>query len=164
MTDPAVVNRKTVRKFLAAQLQVHLGSLVQAVYDYQKSSFGKQSPVVCVVSRESTRITTSLEMITTESQLAYDIHIFVRYQDSTAVPPYTEEQSEDLIDDIEAAIANFILAHGENSEGEKRIGADAIPWLGLAIESPSQIDQALIDNIDYRHETIAVAADVFNTQ
>lgn len=157
MTGPTVPNRKTVRKFFATMLEAELGSLVQEVYDHQTDSLLNQSPVVSVVSGPISRGVPNLQMLALSASIQLDVHVFVRYQDSSSTPKWTEAMSEDRADDIEAAIAKIVLVYGDNTEGEKKYNGQAIPWLSATIVGTSDIDSALMDNIDYRHEAIYVS-------
>jgi len=158
MTVPAVVNRKTIRKAIATALRTELGSKIQVLYDFQKKTLDKQSPVIVVDSAAADRVTQGINMLLTNSTLYFSIHIFVRYQDLDASPEWTEEKSEDCIDDLEAAISSWILRVGDNTSGDDATRA----WLQLYTVGASDMTRALFDGIDYRHEEIPVAVDVGN--
>lgn len=163
MTGPTVANRKAIRQFLATMLQAELGSLVQRVYNHQVDSLDDESPVIALASNTIARAAPNFSILLSEATYVVDIHVFVRYQDLASTPQWTEEMSEDRADDIEAAITNIILVYGDNSEGEKTYGGKPIPWLTATMSGGSDIDVALMDNIDYRHEAVHVAFIVSNT-
>lgn len=160
MTDPSVQNRKTVRHALATALATHYGSTVQCVYDHQVGRIDKQSPVVVVNSSGSQRMMAAFTaLLGTESELHFDIHLFVRYQDEKAPATYTEAESEDDIDDLEQSTMNFLLINGyREDEGESA----AAPWIELVPNGATEITQAIFEGIDYRHERIPIAARVGN--
>lgn len=156
---PSVQSRKTVREAIASGLQTHLGSKVQAVYSYQVSRFDKRSPVIVVNSTGSERQTAVQNLLTTESALFFDIHIFVRYQDEDASPtPYTEQDSENTLDGLELEVTNYMLLHGYKRDQTSPEPA----WLELVSAGRSQVTRAIFEGIDYRHERIPVGAVVGN--
>jgi hypothetical protein len=157
MTGPAVQNRKTVRKAIAQMLQSGLVGQVAVIYAYQRKLFDKQSPVIVVHSGAADRVVEATDMLTSDSLLHFHIHIFVRYQDLDTTPQWTEEASEDQIDDLEAKVMDLILANGSNYEGEL-----GFPWYSLYTIGASDITRAIFEGIDYRHEEIYIAATVSN--
>lgn len=156
MTGASVQSRKTVRKAFATLLQTELGSLVAVVYDHQADSLDEQSPAVTVTGGETDRTLTP--GIMENSTIALYVDIFVRYQQQSATPPWTEADSEDRIDDIEQVVSNTVLKYGSNLEGDK-----SYPWLLMVTSGQSNINPAIMDGIDYRHESIRILCEVSNT-
>lgn len=155
MANGSVQSRATIRKAVANMLRTDLGSAVQHVYAYQVSRLDKQSPVIAVVSDGIVR-----DLATPTDQIQVAVHIFVRYQDEDSTPPWTEEASEDKIDEIEQKVMNSVLLHGDNQDG---INA-SYPWITLDPTGMSTITRAIFEGIDYRHEQIILAAEGINVQ
>jgi hypothetical protein len=159
MTGPSVQERKVVRKAFAALVTAELTAehINGEVYAFQKSRFDGQTPVICVVSGASDRVTVADRMILTESELQLRVHNFVRYQDADGIPPWTEENSEDQIDDLETLISNIVLACGGPKEP-----TPTQPWLNCWTVGSSEMTRAIFEGIDYRHESIVVTFQVDN--
>lgn len=160
MTGPTVQSRKTLRKAVAGFLTTELGSTVQAVYPFQKKQLDNQSPVIVIHSASADRTTASNQLLLTGSYLYLSVHIFARYQDLQATPPWTEEDSEDQMDDLEQKITSWVLREGDNNDGLD----STKPWLTLATSGASDITRALFEGIDYRHEEILLVAEVNNIE
>jgi hypothetical protein len=96
------INRKDARSALSEYLKTNL-TKTQSVYGYQVADFNGASPVVYVTSSGSDRKKITGMGVASTFQL--NIHIFVLYPTKPDVT-YTEATAEDLLDDIEAEIAN----------------------------------------------------------
>ena len=104
MTQPS---RETARDALAALLNTRLvdsDETVQIVYNYRKGDLGGQTPAVCVSSSGSRRAKVDFSG-DRENIIYLMVHVFVLYSDQS---DWTEDDAEDRLDDIEAAIADVI--------------------------------------------------------
>jgi len=107
MTQP---NRETARDALATLLETRLvatDEIVQVVYNYRKGDLGGQSPVVCVSSSGSRRAKVDFSG-DRENIIYLMVHVFVLYSDQS---DWTEDDAEDRLDAIEAAIADVVDAN-----------------------------------------------------
>ncbi len=150
-----LMSRKTFRHALADLIESRLagpGGILQAVYAYGARDFGGQSPVVTITSDGSLRKMTfeSGEVMPGPFTKAYlDVHIFVAY--SVRDDGYTEADSEDALDDVEAAIMS--LVH-EFSKG----GVD-MPWFAIRPAGRSKTSIVQLGDL-YRYEHIPLELDV----
>lgn len=141
------LNRETVRDALATLLQTALvgsGKPAQAVYNYEVSDFGDQSPVVVVTCAGSERGRSTFDT-TWNTGVLILIHVFTLY----ALPDgsWTEAQSEDRADLIEKSIADVVLDNYNNAT-----------WDELYFTGQSQVQPMIIGGKDYRMETISLKA------
>ena len=104
-------NRKTVRQAFADLLETALASLAQKVYDYRVGDFGNQSPVVVASNAGSRRERISFQGSKVTTYLQVDV--FVLYSDEGS---WGEDDAEERLDDIEAAIAGVLDGNQQNGE------------------------------------------------
>ena len=137
-------NRGTVRKAFAALLTTALGTLAQATYNYRIGDFGTQNPVVTVssVGIQRQRIT----MQGSRATMFLQVDVFVLYADGAS---WGEDDAEDRIDDIEAAIAGVIDANEPNAN-----------WYALSQAERSQRMDVEIGGVEYIREVLTVAIEV----
>lgn len=133
-------NRKTVRATLFGLLSSGL-TLVSptAIYSYLIGDFKGQSPVVVVSSRGSERV-----RFTHGGRIpkhALKVYIFVAYASEDG--SWTEAQSEDSLDDVEAEIASIVDANAKSTA-----------WEALSQAGESVTDSVMIGGVEYRRETI----------
>lgn len=143
-----VPNRKTARKDLAAILVtacIGTGKITKKVYAYKPRAFPDGSPVVCVTSASSERIKHS-QPVTAVSVFLLDIHTFVVYYSAKSTTPWTEENSEDAIDDIEKLISDTII------DNETIINK----WAFLERDGETTMENVIISGVEYQHEIIPV--------
>lgn len=140
----AIVNRKTSRAQLAVLLAAALvgsGKPVQTVYAYQVGDFDAKGPVVAITSGGASR---AQRAIATRQDSAFrlNVHVFVPY----SATGWTEANSEDALDDIEAIIAGVLVTNR------------VLPgyWDFIEYDGNSEVDAIFEGGILYRHETIAV--------
>jgi acetaldehyde dehydrogenase (acetylating) len=138
-------NRGTVRKAFAALLTTALGSLTQAVYDYRMGDFGTQNPVVTVSSAGIQRQRATMHG--SRATMYLQVDVFVLYADGVT---WGEDDAEDRVDDIEAAIAGVIDANQANAN-----------WYALTQMDRSQRIDVEIGGVEYIREMITVAVEVF---
>ena len=143
-------SRELIRDAFAELLDTALvPTPAQAVYGYQVGDFGGQSPVVTVSSGPIQRVLQSFGGCwRTRVQLL--VHVFVLYSDKAA---WGEDDAEDALDTIEAAVANVLLANQSYNSG----GAH---WNGITYAQPTQPDGVEIGGVEYRREIIALEFDV----
>ncbi|MEZ4558733.1 MAG: hypothetical protein R3A10_08095 [Caldilineaceae bacterium] len=143
-------SRKTCRDALATLLGTALvgdGKPAQAVYGYQVGDFAGASPVVTVSSAGSTRLRSSFGQCWS-NVFDLSIHVFVLYSDEGS---WGEDDAEDALDTIEAAVADVVLANA----------TDAGVWDLLSYaEEPTFTDAVEIGGVAYRRETIPVRCTV----
>lgn len=142
-------SRADMRKHLASLLETALvgnDKPAAAVFDYQVGDFNKLSPIVTVTSGPIERRHQGFAPCwhTTVTLL---IHVFVLYADGNG---WTEENAEDAIDDIEATVADVLLANPQSDYWHKATYA----------EQPTLIDGIEIAGVEYRREVIAVQMEV----
>lgn len=105
-------SRETVRDALAALLATALvgtGLPVQAVYNYQVSDFGEKSPVVLVLSGGAKRKRHGLGTAKWHSWLRLEVLVFVA--EASITESWTDQNVDDILDDIEKRIADVIADH-----------------------------------------------------
>lgn len=137
-------NRGTVRKAFAALLTTALGALTQAVYAYRPADFGTQNPVVTVSSAGIQRKRATMQG--SRATMYLQIDVFVLYADGAA---WGEDDAEDRIDDLEAAIAGVIDANQANAN-----------WYALSQADRSQRVDVEIGGVEYVREVLTVAVEV----
>ncbi len=141
-------SRATVRQALAGLLEAALvgsGKPAQAVYGYQVGDFAGQSPVVVVASGPMERTRRGFGPCW-HSKATLLVYVFVAY---AAAGGWTEEDAEDALDAIEAAIADVVLANSSNAT-----------WDGLTYEEPTEPDGIAIGGVEYRREVIRLRCEV----
>ena len=156
------VNRKTVRKAWASRLATNIagsGKPAQVVYDYQKADFDAVVPAgtevpdtrVVVVTSDGTE---GDPLLTGAAASVFLLtHIFVLY----ARGSWTEENSEDAIDDISQAVISQAILDADRRE------EDEPEWLRITEMQRSEVDSVMIEGLEYRHEAIALTFDVGNS-
>ncbi len=137
-------NRKDIRKAVAAGLSASMPT-AQAVYGYQKSDFGQQSPVVRVYSSGSER--PSITARGARSKFFFVVEIWVLY---AAGATWTEENAEDAIDTLEKELIEWIGANQVNSL-----------WTHLEYARPSLMGTVTVGGIPYLVEEFSLAAQVY---
>ncbi len=144
------ISRKTARTGLAGLLQAALvgtGKPAQAVYGYQVGDFSGQAPVVVVASGPMERLRDTMGACY-RSRFALLVYVFVPYADPAS--GWTEENAEDAIDAIEAAIADVILANTRYSGY----------WDKIEYAEPTQLDGVAIGGVEYRRELMQFTVEV----
>lgn len=144
------INRELARDALAALIDAALagsGKPVQAVYGYLVSDLAGQSPVVCVTSAGSRRV--SLTGMGSRAEFLLRVDVFVLYNDQAG---WTEADAEDRLDEIEAGIASLVDANQTRA-----------PWAALTYAEPSNRTQAVavVGGESYAWEQITLRAEVY---
>ncbi len=105
-------NRRPIREALAAIVQTACEGVTSnaTVYAYQVADLKGFSPVVALTSGGTTR--DRVTMRGSKATVEIDVHLFVLHTDRKA--GWTERDAEDLLDDLEAAIAEAIDATPAN--------------------------------------------------
>jgi hypothetical protein len=135
-------SRKRIRHALADLLRGEI-TLAQAVYRYQKANLKGQTPVLCVTSAGSRR--EPLTMQGSTAGFRYDIHVFTLYKDASGA--WTEEQAEDMLDDIEQQVAATCDKYRKSTA-----------WARLVYADPSDARTPVtLGGVTYLHEIIPVA-------
>lgn len=139
-------NRKTARQALAALFTTSLtgsGKPCEAFYRYRIGKFDGKSPVGVLMSAGSKRPKISVGISAARDiTLYFDLYIFVAYADQST--GWTDENSEDKLDDIEKLIADTV-ADNERSAGN---------WESLTMGDRSETGEfvSIIGGLSYRRE------------
>ena len=146
-------NRKDVRKKMAELLETALGAgaptqLVQAFYKSQPRDFGGASPVVTVSGAGSDR--PRMTQGAGRSTFWLNVHVFVVF--ALADGSWTEDDAEDRLDDIEAAVAAVI-------QNNRRLSGF---WEALDYESRSAAGSVEVGGVEYRREVIPLKVEVYS--
>ena len=144
-----VANRKLWRSAIATDLTTALvPSLAEAVYAGQVADFEGQYPVVIVSSGGSERIDNDS---TQRTALIINLDVFVLYADSEQ--GWDEMDAEDAIDDIEAAVAEWVKANATRTPTASTVG-----WTGLeyAGRTGADVGPAEISGQQHRREQISL--------
>lgn len=141
--------RADARRELAALLEPALvgpDKPTQAVYHYQAGDFAGRTPVVVVASGAANHEPNGFGCDRTTFQLL--VFVFVAY----AVPGsgWTEEDTEDALDDIEALIAEVISANSRT---------DA--WTKIEYAAPTDPAAVVIGGVEYRRELMTFDVQLF---
>lgn len=146
----AIKTRKQCREQLGILLDTALtgaGNPAQDVYDYMKSDFQHQSPIVTIGSEGFSAGEQDFDGNWTMTYY-YSVNVFVTRNTASG---YTEEDVEDLVDSVMQKTYETLLAN--------RSLADY--WNGLAIDGRSEIMPAKIGGDPYWMETIPVALTIY---
>ncbi len=136
-------NRKTLRQALRVLLAAEVTS-AQAVYAYQKARLAGQSPVVAITSASSER--ERFTMQGSRLTAAFDVHTFVLHSDGSAAT-WTEENAENMLDDLEQQIAAACDRNPVKVNG----------WARLVYSGATDArDLVKIEGVDYLHEVITI--------
>lgn len=142
------MGRQAAREKLGSLLVTALvgtGKLAQAVYDYRIGDFGGQSPVVTVSSRGSTHPPMTARGRRGSFRLQVDV--FVAYAAGTG---WTEADSEDVLDAIEAVIASVITDNPTSTA-----------WASLDYNAPTERGDVEIGGAEYAHEQTVFNVEVY---
>ena len=146
------VNRKIRRDRLVLHLTNDLtgtGNPAEAVFGFDKRNFEGQSPVVLVLSEGTARSPFGMGSSLYDAPMRFVILSFVREADEEA--GITAENTEDDLDNMEAAIADSIMAHRK----------DPPYWYNLMFLGEfSTIIPALAGGKAYKMEQMMVQAEV----
>lgn len=107
-----VVNRETIRDEIVAALTTSLtgsGKPVSSIYGYQIGKLNGESPVVLVLSRSTHRETAGVGSAIFNNTFELELQILV--YDGAENNPLNEQQREDKVDEIEAALAGWFVTH-----------------------------------------------------
>lgn len=153
----ASANRETVRDALAALLNTELagtGKPVQAVYGYLESDFEDQSPVVMVLTAGIRRTRPYSSSNEWESFMRFELLAWVLDADTGS--GWTDQNVDDKVDEVEAAIADVIQDNAYN-EGV---------WHGLSYDPDrdTAIVRVTIGSTPYVLERIPIVADVYDDE
>lgn len=138
------INRKEVRRALAAGLSASMPT-AQAVYGYQKSDFGQQSPVVRVYSSGAERPSMTAKGI--RSKFFFTVEVWVLFGKRAA---WSEEDAEDAIDTLEQELIAWIAANQVTAW-----------WTHLEYARPSLMGVVTVGGMQYLVEEFSVAAQVY---
>lgn len=142
-------NRKTIRTQLGTLLEAELvgaGLPLQALYPYRVADFNNQSPVGVLSSGGSDRTRKSLEGA--GAIFYFEFFVFVLY--ATLDGTWTEQNAEDALDDIEAALAQFLVDYYSTAH-----------WVSLRLVDRSEIVDLNIGGQEYKRENFTLAVEVF---
>lgn len=143
----AVVSRKTTRKALAALLGTATTGSVDAVYAYKPPDFGQANKVVVVTSGPIERVITGLG-ICEISRITLLVWVLVRYADPDT--SWTRDNAEDAADDIEALVADTVLANQVTAN-----------WHQASYKDATMLDDVVIGGVDFLRELIQIEVEVF---
>lgn len=148
----ASTSRKTVRDALSALLSAGLtgsGNPAQAVYGYLKSDFEGQSPVVLV---QSGPIQRSTPTVTDVWDNLIRLNVLVWVMDADAASGWTDEDVDNKADEVEAAIADIIIANEKTDNWNNITYADV----------PTNIVRVTIGSTPYVVEEIPIDVTVLD--
>lgn len=140
-----MISRESVRKELHGLLQVGVPS-AQAVVAYQASDFEGKSPVVMITGAGTSRDTMTFDGM--KARFFFGVSLFILHADPAS--GWTEEEAEDLIDQVEYEVAKTFEANQRSQYWE------AIVW-----EESSLIDRITVSGEPFLLEVIPVAVEVF---
>lgn len=137
------VSRRTVREAVAAGVATATASLDPApvVYDYFRTGFDGESPVVRVWSNAAQRPDSAVQRISSTFSLTVQVWVLIDENGTAA----QQAESEDILDAIETAIATWVMANTQTAN-----------WNGLRYERPSMIQTLQINAFIYAVESIAL--------
>jgi predicted alternative tryptophan synthase beta-subunit len=141
------MGRQAAREQLGSLLSTALvgtGKLAQAVYDYRIGDFAGLSPVVTVSSRGSIHPPMTVRGLRGSYRLQVDT--FVAY----AATGWTEADSEDALDAIEAVIAGVIAANPTSTA-----------WNSIDYDAPTERADVEVGGIEYAHEQAVFLVEVY---
>jgi len=142
------MGRQAAREQLGSLLTTALvgtGKLAQAVYGYRIGDFGGQSPVVTVSSRGSNHPAMTVRGLRGSFRLQVDT--FVAYAAGTG---WTEADSEDALDAIEAVMASVIAA-----------SPTSIAWADIRYAGDTERADVEVGGIEYAHEQAIFQVEVY---
>ena len=131
-------------------------AIVAKVYDYNVSAFEGNNPVVVVKSGSSFR--PPLTAMGNSLEAVIECVVFVRYSFPDDVD-WKEEESEDRLDDIEAAIADVVENNKSYSEGGFKY------WDNLRYEASTVTGSLAFEKVEgenYRIEAIRLLANAYD--
>lgn len=145
-----MISREPVRKALAALLQSALvgsGKPAQVVYDHLVSDLGGASPVVVVSSGPIRRLFENFGECD-HAVMVMRVYVFVLYADGSGA--WDAADAEDRADEIEALVAQTVIANRHNNE-----------WNSAAyVDDPTDPVIVEIGGLGYRRELINVKVEV----
>ncbi len=112
-----IISRKTIRDEIVAALSTALtgsGKPVSSVYGYQIGKLNGESPVVLVLSRSTERRPAGVGAKKFNNTFELELQVLV--YDGLENNPLTEQQREDKVDEIEAAMADWFASHQNGAE------------------------------------------------
>lgn len=136
-----VPSRRTIREAVGAGLTTALSSLDPApvVYDYMRTGFDGQSPIVRVWSDSSNRPDTRTQGINTEFRVSVQVWVLIDENGTAA----EQAASEDTLDAIEYAIADWLESNTQTDD-----------WNEIRYDRQSFIQTALVGTYTYIIENI----------
>jgi hypothetical protein len=145
-----VPSRKTIRQALAAAMTTGLvgaGKAAKKLYRYKPSQFGAETTHIIVLTAASSDRSKQAQPVRANSVIGFEIWTFVLY----SAEGWTEENSEDKLDDMEKEIIDWLLDNADNNAN----------WDGITIE-PTEIDIVSVGGKTYRQEVIPIQVQVFS--
>ena len=139
----SITTRKGAREALGALLGSEMtgaGNPVQAVYDYLKSTFDGQSPVVCVGSEGVEAVPMTFQ----GSRPSYFFSIL------TFVTRAGEEVAEDALDEVAQALYEVVEANRKTDD-----------WKFIAYDGRSRVEAATVGGDPYWMEVTPVRMEVY---
>lgn len=147
-------NRKTARQALAALFETALvgtGKPCEAFYRYRVGDWLGKSPICVLNSSGSKRPKISAGISALRNiTLYFDLYVFVAYADQST--GWTDESSEDKLDDIEKAIADVIADNERNNSN----------WESLTMGDRSETAEfvRIVGGMSYRSEVFPLEMQV----
>lgn len=166
-----VYNRKDLRTALKASIDADLvgpNKVAQISYKYQVGEFNDtvdgvaaNVSVIVITSDGTDRMEAGSKHMGPEQYIYLNVHLFVLYEKTAedGTVEWTESQSEDQIDDMEAA---FMIWCDANID--RRDESVIPPWMEMEVLTRSKITSAFIEGIEYRHEEFALQFTVANPE
>jgi hypothetical protein len=139
-------SRATIRTQLAALLRANV-SAAQAVYAYPPGDIAGASPVLVVSSRGSRRSDMTFQGQQHEARLAIDVYVAI----PTSAGAYTDADAADVLDTIEAQIADVI----------RDTSVLDPTWQAIDEDGDSTIEIGVWDGAPYYRERIPLTITVY---
>lgn len=145
-----VPSRKTLRQALATAMTTDLvgaGKAAKKLYRYKPAKFEAETTHIIVLTAAASDRSKQAQPTRAYSSIHFEIWTFVLY----SADGWTDEQSEDKLDEMEKEIIDWLLDHADNQDS----------WEGITI-SPTEIDVVAVGGKPYRQELIPIEVKVFS--
>lgn len=146
-----VPNRKTIRQALATLMAADLVGVSKAAkkfYGYKPAKFDAEITHIIVLTSASANRERQAQPVRSHSILSFEIWLFVLY----AAENWTEEDSEDKLDDMEKEVSDWLLDNADNNAN----------WQGITLGKTEYDIVSSLGGIAYRQEVIPIDVQVFS--
>lgn len=146
-----VPNRKDIRNMLATLMEADLVGVSKAAkkfYGYKPASFDEESTHIIVLTSASADRSKQAQPVRAHSVLNFDVWLFVVY----AAKDWTEQQSEDKLDDMEKEVSDWLLDHADNNDN----------WQGIMLGKTEYDVVPSVGGTAYRQEVIPIEVEIYS--